>query len=654
MSDPFIYPEYLGRGKFSKKYSKNNHQGKEWEDPYGDSGTFRPPTVLPLFDYRKLKWVYFFVLFIFFVLFFRLSYLQVVAGKNLREAAEKNRFRINVLRAPRGIIYDRNKTPLVKNIPSYDLIVVPADLPREKLPREKEFETLKRIISLDDKEIRKNFDNLDLSSYEPVVLKNNLEREKALEILARESQFTGIKIEVNPLREYIYSEDFSHTLGYIGKLTKEEYDRLKKENNDEYLFSDWIGKDGLEANYENLLKGENGKEQVEVDSFGNVTKLVAKKPSVLGQNIITSLDFDLQKKVKETLLAGANNHGAAAIVLNPNNGEILSLVSFPSFNSNLFVKGFTEDQEKEIFQSELKPQVNRAIAGLYPPGSTVKPFIAAAALEEGIIDKNTTIEDKGLIEVPHEYNPEITYRFYGWKRDGLGPVNIFSAIAKSSDIYFYYVGGGYYGKNENFQGLGDGKLQQYYKIFGFGQKSGIDLPGELSGLIPNAQWKEKTKNEQWYRGDTYNISIGQGDILATPLQVAIETAIIANGGTLYKPHLFLKSINDNGNILNEAKPQIIREKFIRQANLDMVKEGMRQTVVDGSAKMLADLPIEIAGKTGTSEHGESEIPHAWFTAFAPYQNPEIVVTVLVEKGGEGTTTAVPIAKEILKWYFENK
>ena len=587
---------------------------------------------------------------VFIGLLSRAFYLQIILGDTYRQAAEENRYRVHILRAPRGVIYDKNGNLLVRNIPSLDVVAVPTDLPKSEEERKKIWEELQKIIDLTRSDLEKSIDKIDYSSYQPVLIKENISREQALILETKIRNLPGIKIEKNPIREYLSPERFAHILGYIGKISKEELKERDKEN---YQITDFIGKEGLELVYEEVLRGTKGKEQVEVDSFGNIKKIVAKEEPMTGKNLILTIDSELQAKALEILkkgAKGAHSNRAACVILNPQNGEILALISLPSYNNNFFSKGFSDQDYNLLMNDPDKPLYNRAISGLYPPGSTIKPIMAAAGLEEGIITPNTVINDTGSIDVPHKYDPNIVYHFVGWERSGLGPMNLFSAIAKSSDIYFYYVGGGF----KDFSGLGVEKIIYYFKKFNLGTKLGIDLPAEAEGLVPSPEWKQAVKGEEWYLGDTYHISIGQGDLLSTPLQVASWTATIANGGTIFRPYIVKKIVEANNKVIQEKKPYIIREGFIHKEKLELVRQGMRETVISGSAKDLMRLSWAVAGKTGTAQHSENKKTHAWFTAFAPYEDPEIVVTVLIEEGGEGSRVAVPIVGEILEWYFNHK
>lgn len=331
--------------------------------------------------------------------------------------------------------------------------------------------------------------------------------------------------------------------------------------------------------------------------------------------------------------------------MDPRNGKILALVSLPSYDNNIFTDPANKNKINDILFDPFSPMIDRSISGRYPPGSTIKPVMSIAALSEGIIDKNTIIMDNGVLNIYGR-------NYFGWNRSGLGSMNVISALAQSSDIFFYTVGGGY----ENFKGLGVDKIDEYFWKFNLGKKLGIDLPGEIDGLVPTKEWKSsKEDNKTWNIGDTYNISIGQGDLLVTPLQVASWTSVFANKGTIYKPYLVERIISsDSGSIIKEYGPQAIKENFIDQKYIKIVRDGMREVVLSGSGESLRELNVKAAGKTGTAEFGTKGRTHAWFTVFAPYDNPEIVLTVLIEGGGEGGINAVPVAKDVLSWYFEDK
>jgi penicillin-binding protein 2 len=328
--------------------------------------------------------------------------------------------------------------------------------------------------------------------------------------------------------------------------------------------------------------------------------------------------------------------------MNPNNGQIITLISLPAYDNNLFAQGISQVNYDKFLNNKNNPLFNRAISGEIPSGSTIKPVIAAAALQEGIITENTSFLSNGGLSIGQWFFPD-------WKFGGHGTTNVRKALAESVNTFFYYIGGGY----KDFNGLGLDNLVKYMHLFGLGEETGIDLPGESSGFVPTKEWKEETKDETWYIGDTYHISIGQGDILTTPLQVANFTAVVANGGILYKPMVVSALLDEHNNLVRNIEPVIIRQNFVDAYNLQVVREGMRQAVTSGSARSLSVLPVTSAGKTGTAQWSSRKANHAWFTGFAPYENPEIVITVLVEEGDEGSTMAAPIAKEIMQWYFTN-
>lgn len=554
---------------------------------------------------KVLKLFFVFIIALLALLFIKSFHLQIIKGGYWRELADENRIRSYPIKPLRGIIYDKNMTPLAINVPKLDLVVIPADLAKEQ-----GLEDIKEEVK----------DNIHLTY--PVVVEQDIDLERALFLEARYADVPAISIRKDGWRYYENAPEFAHVLGYLGKVNKEEVVER------DYFLDDYIGRDGLEKVYDDILRGSSGEQLVEIDNLGRTQKVLATKDPIAGKDLVLSIDAELQNKLYKTLKAKLDTlytSKAAAIALNPQNGKILALVSFPSFDSNDFVKELSSPNQ---------PLFNRTIAGGYPPGSTIKPLIASAVLEEGVMHPNDSLYCPGQITLTDKYNPNVFWTFYDWKAHGT--VNIYKAIAESCNVYFYTVGGGY----KDIEGLGIERIGRYLKFFGWGQKLGIDLPGEKSGLIPSPDWKQETRNEEWYIGDTYNVSIGQGDITVSPLQIAVAIGAIANGGKVFQPQL-----------LENKKPKIINQNFIQQEFLEVVRKGMREAVIYGSAKALYDLPVKVAGKTGTAQVSKTKAPHAWFTAFAPYDNPEIVLTILIENGGEGSATAVPVAKEILAWYF---
>jgi len=555
--------------------------------------------------------------------------LQIIRGSYWREMAEENRIRSIPIEPLRGIIYDKNKIPLAINVSKLDLVIIPADLAKRK-----EFELIIKRLALALEKPKEQIEskikeNINLSY--PIIIQEDIPTEKALLLKSRFSDIQEISVRKDSRRQYEDSHAFAHIIGYLGRANKEEVSQKK------YFLDDYIGREGIESTYENILRGSYGEELVEIDSLGKFQKVLAVKEPTAGKDIVLSVDAGLQKKTYEVLRAKLNTLStskAAAIAVNPQNGKILALVSFPSFDNNEFVRGLTPELFNKIIQDKNQPLLNRAIMGLYPPGSTIKPLIASAALQEGTISPNRQINCHGYISVIDKYNPNVVWTYNDWKAHG--PTDMIKAIAESCDVYFYTVGGGY----GEVEGLGIENIEKYLKLFDWNQILGIDLPGEKSGFIPNPLWKKEVRNEDWYTGDTYNCSIGQGDITVTPLELTMAMAAIANGGKIFQPQL-----------LNEKKPEIINQGFIKPEFLEVARKGMREAVLSGSARSLADLAVEVAGKTGTAQVSKVKNPHAWFTVFAPYDNPQIVLTILVENGGEGSTTAVPIAKEILNWYF---
>jgi penicillin-binding protein 2 len=598
-------------------------------------------------------------------LFFRAGYLQIIKGDYYQDLAQGNRLRIYSINAPRGIIYDRQGEPLVYNIPSFDLIVNLNDFLDISL--EVQDEILTKIAEVIENADKENLETSSSTSWQwrfqqlkekiretrgqvnQIVLLKGIDRSAALVLETMVGDWPGLRLEKNAQRQYLAGPYLAHILGYTGQVSPADL-----ENYPDYALNDQIGKTGLEYYYEKLLRGQPGQEQIEVDSSGKTQRLLATKPAQPGQGLVLHLDRALQEKLRQTLekmlsqlsRSGRKVKKAAALAVNPQNGGILALVSLPSFDNNLFAQGISQEDLDVLDNDPSEPFLNRVLAGQYPSGSTIKPLIAAAALQEKVIKPNQPISCQGAIAVANKYNPEIIYHFVDWKTHG--PTDIIKAIAQSCNVFFYTVGGGY----GSIEGLGIDRIKKYLQYFGLGQATGIDLPNEEIGLIPDRQWKESVKQgEEWYLGDTYHLAIGQGDILVTPLQMTLALASIANGGILYQPQIVDKIIDPEKNLNKDISSRIVRKDFIDPAYIKVVQKGMRQAVLTGSAQALADLPVKVAGKTGTAQFGSKGETHAWFIGYAPYENPEIVLTVLVEAGGEGHRAAVPVAKEVLEWYF---
>lgn len=602
------------------------------------------------FDFSKIAFI-FYALFIFLsVIIGRLIWLQIIKGDYYYSMAEGNRIRIERIESKRGVIYDRNKKPLSRNVANFLLYFIPSDMPKEEAEvdriineisgvlGDKSTEEIKSILA----EIKPN----SLEAYQPLFIDDNIEYEKAMLLILKATEWPGIVLSNKSRREYDLClkesgcvKSMSHIIGYTGKISPNEL----KEYGDAYLPIDYIGKMGIESFWESDMRGINGKKQIEVDALGKEKKIINEVKPEDGNNLVLSIDIDLQKKIEDVVSAALEKYKltkASAVALDPNNGEVLALVSWPTYDNNSFAKGISAKEYNELLENPDKPLYNRSVSGEFPSGSTIKPVMAAAALEEGIITENTSFLSVGGIRIGEWFFPD-------WKAGGHGQTSVRKAIAESVNTFFYYIGGGY----QSFIGLGVDRIIKYEKLFGLGSQTGIDLPGEADGFLPTKKWKEETKGENWYIGDTYHLSIGQGDLLATPLQVALYTSVFANKGKLYRPHIVKEILSNSDELVREIGSELVRENFINNYNIKVVREGMRQTVTGGSARSLNDLPIEAAGKTGTAQWSTKKDPHAWFTGFAPYNNAEIVLTVLVEEGKEGSTVSVPIAREILNWYF---
>jgi penicillin-binding protein 2 len=599
---------------------------------------------------RILQSFFIFCFLLIFFLLFRTFQLQVVEGKDFLRLAEKNKFIFHQIQSERGVIYDKNMEQLVFNRSTFDLICEKRKLPVAEEDKEKVLQEISKLLGRDQGELKKQIEESETSQ---VLIAENLAHQELVMFEAKIDDLPGFEIKSNIVREYKEGEVFAHLIGYTGKIKSEEFGAAPEF----YSIADYIGRTGVENFYEIYLRKNPGKLRIERDVLGKaISQEVISLPES-GNSLVLWLDADLQRKAEEALEAKYKEFeakGGAAIAMDPKTGGILSLVSLPGFDNNLFQKGADPESLQNLLADaeNLNPLFNRAVSGKYLIGSTIKPLIASAALEEKIINPEKSIYTYGFIEIPHRYDPEITYQFKDWTNHGW--VDMKKAIAQSCNVYFYTVGGGYEGQS----GLGPTKIKEYLELFGWTEKTGIDLPGEISGFVPDIEWKKKTLNEGWWDGDTYNLSIGQGYILITPLEVVTAFGAIANNGVLYQPQI-VKEIIDTSTApfrtVESFEAEIIRQDFIDSENLRVIREGMRQAVSGensplASAVILNSLPVSAAAKTGTAELGRDRYNN-WVTVFAPYDDPEIVLTVLVEDVKGVQAAALPVAKEILEWYF---
>jgi penicillin-binding protein 2 len=582
--------------------------------------------------------------------------LQIVEGPQLRQRADNNRVRVSPISPPRGVIYDRKGTLAASNAPIFVVSIVPADLKAAQEPDT--YARLSKLVDVPVPEIREAVEKRKASghTFDPVPIKSNVPREDALLIEQDLASLPGVHVSVESARKYTEGRLLAHILGYLGPispavLSPAEY--KQKIEKDGYTINDKIGAAGLEDTYESVLRGRPGRQMYEVEASGREVGTLRVERAEPGKNLVMTIDLDLQKAVTQLLSEGLY-HGSVgvAIVSDAKTGEILSLVSLPGYDNNVFGDDSREDELAALLKDTEQPFFHRAIAGNYPPGSTFKLVTGLGALQEGVSSRNTIIESKGILWVPHDFYPGQRQAFPD--HSVLGKLNYPQAIANSSNIYFFYLGGGF--EPEGFVGLGNERLARYARMIGFGAPTGLDLPGETAGTIPDEDWKIQRVGERWVKGDTYNMSIGQGYVESSPLQVHNMTSMIANMGKVLRPRIVRQIVDSDGNVLSTAQPEVVRTVDIDQRYIATTIEGME---LGFSGPLLRDYKVpglRIAGKTGTAEYGQAtnpqgELPtHGWFTGFAPVDDPKVVVTVFVERGSS-TRDAAPIAARIFRHIF---
>ena len=576
-------------------------------------------------------------LFCFGVFLARAAYLQVLQGTAYRSLAEQNRVRVQTLTAPRGIITDRRGEVLAQNVPTFVFEMTPADLPTDAAERDALLTRASELAGVTRTDLDLLLTKTADDPYEPAVVTKGMPYETAMRLAIESTQLPGFSLSTATTRHYnSTAPSLSHVLGYMGSLSPEEYTERKTTG---YRVTDEIGKAGVERSAEVALRGTPGAINIEVDAGGNEQSVVSKRDPVAGETIRLGIDLELQVFIEQQVSAALerlNKKRASVVAIDPRNGVLRALVSLPSYDSNVFAGGIQTDVYAALLNDPDHPMFPRAIAGEFPPGSTFKPYVAYGALAEGLITPSTSFVSTGGLYVGGSTFPD-------WKAGGHGITDVRKAIAQSVNTFFYIIGGGY----DTFGGLGVERIVTYAKQFGFAAETGIDLPGEADGFLPSKEWKQEVKGERWYVGDTYHLAIGQGDALVTPIQLATALATIANGGHRYQPHV----IEATGNTITPVV-DLATESPLDATALQTVREGMRQTVVSGSARSMNALAYPVAGKTGTAQ-APGGFTHAWFTGFGPYENPTLAVMVLIEEGGEGSSVAVPIARDIFEWWFRH-
>lgn len=576
----------------------------------------------------------------------RLAQLQLIAGNQYRVLAETNRISEKTIPYERGLIFDAEGTVIARNIPTYEAVISLVSTSKDVLNAADWKNRIAALFELEPIALDTHIAQALGKNEHEVVIKSDLSQEMFIRFQSRNSDLEGVEVRPVLTRYYSEGETMAHILGYLGEINSAE--RMKEEYAG-YEVGELVGRSGIEATYQLIMRGKPGKTQHPAEANGNTNNASIVEEPVPGNSISLSISTELQDKVHDVLKQSLEKYEApsgAIIVQDVHTGKIKIMATLPSFDNNIFTNGLSESEFSAVFENPARPLFNRAIAGEYPPGSLVKPILGAAALKEGIITASTIITDTPqVIEVG---GGQFADWRVSWGRGAYGPMTVKEAIAQSSNIFYYKIAGGY----ENIEGLGIKRMADYFGTFGLGQKTGLDIAGESDGVVPSPAWKLAHKNENWYLGDDYQVGIGQGDLLVTPIQMVNATSAIANGGTLYKPQLGDGIYDPNGTKIGDILPEVIREIAIDAKDIAIIKGGMREAVATGIVVPLRNAPVPVAAKTGTAEFGirdEEGIfkTHAWVEGFFPYEQPEYSFVVLLENGGS-SQYAAEVAAEIVK------
>ncbi len=585
---------------------------------------------------KRLPFLVAFVILFMLALFIRLWYLQVVKGEYYYELAENNRIRPVRLRPPRGIIYDRYGRPLVENVLTFDISLVPEDIS----DLEGTIKKVSSLIKVKPEDIRAALDEAApiRGKYEPVKIKEEAPWEEVAVIEAHQADLPGVVVEPEHRRHYPYGDLASHQLGYIGKVSQSQ---RKKDQTDINML---VGQSGLEKTYDKLLRGIPGRKMIQVNAAGVKVKDLGTEEPKPGTDLYLTIDLDIQKAAEEAL----GDRAGAVVAMDPNSGEILALASHPNFDPNLFPRGISPKDWVRLSNDPTHPLYDRAIQSAYPPGSTFKIIVSLAGLETGVIKPNDHVTCKGFIKSGRQV-------FHCWRKQGHGSLSFHKGLVESCDVYFYTMG----------ERIGFDRIAEFARRMGLGSITGVPLADEKAGLIPTTEWKKEKRGEAWYPGDTYINSIGQGYVLVTPIQACQMIAAIANGGLFYRPHLLEQTRNRETGIVKRFSPELRGKVAIDPKVLEELRSALVGVVnePDGTAHAAGTPLAVVAGKTGTAQVVAQKVPgrrlgvkeqdHAWFVSYAPADNPKIAVAVLVEHGGHGGGAAAPVARKVIEEYMKN-
>ncbi len=589
---------------------------------------------------RRCRWVYLLVALAFVGILARLTDLQVADGERYSYLSENNRIRIKRILGTRGMVYDQRGELLVDSRPSFDLLFVPEDSDDPDTTLRK----LASVLGRKEKDLISAYrENKSRSAFDDIVLGKDVDWPTVVAVETHQLDLPGVNLRVRPRRNYADGPVGAHVLGYLGEIGPKQ---LKAFRDEGYELGDEIGQYGLEKKWERYLRGKGGGQQVEVDALGRRVRVISEVISGPGYTVHLTLDRKLQQAAHDAL----QGKEGSIVVLDVRHGGILAMASTPSFDPNIFARGINVDEWRTLIKDRLRPLSNRAIQGQYPPGSTFKIIMAIAGLEEDAIKPDAKISDPG-------YFPFGNRNFRDWKKEGHGSVDLHKSLVESCDVYYYQLG----------IRLGVDRIAKWARAFGLGEKSGAVLDDEKSGLVPDTVWKRKRFRQPWYPGETPSVAIGQGYLTTTPLQLANMMAAVANGGTLYRPRLVNRVESINGETVFEQGPEVIRTIDMKAETLTRVRKALFDVVngPTGTGKGARTPLITVAGKTGTSQVIEMKgaylkneklayfnRDHAWFVSYAPAENPQIAIAILIEHGGGGGAAAAPVAKIVAEKYAE--